>query len=76
MKVGDIVVQGERVVKMKGRSPSKALGVVIEINEVGFPEKMKGWEKFIGRGVTVLWANGKMTENMAENSLEVVNGNA
>ena len=40
------------------------------------PEKMKGWEKFIGRGVTVLWANGKMTENMAENSLEVVNGNA
>ena len=73
MKVGDIVRQTDTLVKMKGRSMSNALGVVIEINDVGFPSKMKAWEKFIGRGITVLWASGKITENFAENSLEVIN---
>jgi len=73
MKVGDIVRQTDTIVKMKGRHPSRAFGVVIEINDVRFPPKMRDWEKFIGRGVTVLWASGKITENFAENSLEVVN---
>ena len=73
MKVGDIVRQGERIMKMKGRSPSKALGVIVEINDLGFPTKLKGWEKFLGRSVTVLWETGSLTENMAENSLEKVN---
>ena len=72
MKVGDIVKQCDRVVKIKGRSISKIFGVVIEINDIGFPEKMKGWESIIGRGITILWANGKITKNMAENSLEVI----
>ena len=72
MKVGDIVRQGERIMKMKGRAPSKALGVIVEINELGFPTKLKGWEKFLGRSVTVLWETGRLTENVAENSLEKV----
>ena len=72
MKVGDIVRQGDRILKMKGRSPSKALGVVVEINEIDFPTNLKGWEKFLGRTVTIMWESGRLTENMAENSLEIV----
>jgi hypothetical protein len=72
MKIGDIVRQGERIMKMKGRSPSKALGVIVEISDLGFPTKLEGWEKFLGRSVTILWESGRLTENMAENSLELV----
>jgi len=72
MKVGDIVRQGDRILKMKGRSPSKALGVVVEISTLDFPTKLKGWEKFLGRTVTIMWESGRLTENMAENALEIV----
>jgi hypothetical protein len=72
VKIGDIVQQGERILKMKGRSPSKQLGVVVEINVLEFPTKLKGWEKFLGRTVTILWESGRLTKNMAENSLEVI----
>jgi hypothetical protein len=72
MKVGDIVIQGDKILKMKGRGPSKMVGVVVEINDLGFPTKLKGWEKFLGRSVSVLWEVGKLTENMAENSLEII----
>ena len=72
MKVGDIVRQGDRILKMKGRSPSKALGVVVEINEIDFPSHLTSWEKFLGRTVTIMWESGRLTENMAENSLEIV----
>ena len=73
MKVGDIVQQGDRILKMKGRAPSTAVGVVIEINDMkDFPTHLKGWQKFLGRTVTVLWQSGRLTENMAENSLEVL----
>ena len=72
MKVGDIVRQGERLVKMKGRSPSPALGVVVEINGIEFPTKLAGWQKVLGRSITVLWESGRLTEDMAENSLDVV----
>ena len=72
MKVGDIVRQGDRILKMKGRSPSKALGVVVEINEIDFPAHLTSWEKFLGRTVTIMWESGRLTENMAENSLEIV----
>jgi hypothetical protein len=73
MKVGDIVQQGIKVAIMKGRSPSKTMGVVVEITEMSFPTKLAGWQKFLGRSVTVLWENGKLSENFAENSLDVVN---
>ena len=72
MKVGDIVRQGDRILKMKGRSPSKALGVVVEISTLDFPTKLKSWEKFLGRTVTIMWESGRLTENMAENALEIV----
>ena len=75
MKVGDIVKQGDRLVKLKGIKRGQLIGVVVDIaaNDSRIPPK---WQKFLGEKVTVLWSNGKMTENMAENSLEVVNGNA
>ncbi len=73
MKIGDIVQQGDRIIKMKGRAPSKQLGVVVEMTVQDFPAKLKGWEKLLGEStVTVLWESGKLTENMAENSLEVI----
>ncbi len=72
MKVGDIVRQGNRLVKMKGRKPSVMLGVVVEMADTGFPDHLSGWSKLIGKSVTVMWANGKLHKNFAENSLEVV----
>jgi rRNA pseudouridine-1189 N-methylase Emg1 (Nep1/Mra1 family) len=73
MKVGDLVRQNDNLVKMKGRKPSTMPGVVIELNDkLRLPNKYSKWEKFLGGSVTVLWANGKMTENMAGNSLEVI----
>jgi len=72
LKVGDLVRQCDKIVKMKGRTPSPALGVVVEIEDAKFPDHLRAWQKFIGRTVTVLWQSGRMTENMAENSLEVV----
>jgi len=74
MKVGDIVRQGDALIKWKGRSPSTMLGVVVEMsaNDTGdIPPK---WRKWLGEYVVaVLWANGKLTENMAQRSLEVIN---
>jgi hypothetical protein len=72
MKVGDIVRQGNRLVKMKGRKPSVMLGVVVEMTDTEFPDHLSGWTKFIGKSVTVMWANGKLHKNFAENSLEVI----
>ena len=84
MKVGDIVRQGDRVVqfKFKGKNwdyRSKRLGVVINIREEDlFPPQWaeqanrKAWSKLLGRAVDVLWDNGRLSENFAENSLEVV----
>jgi len=72
MRVGDVVRQGERIIRMKGRSPNPALGVVVEINDLIFPTKLARWQKFLGRSVTVMWESGSLTVNMAENSLEVV----
>jgi hypothetical protein len=78
MKVGDIVRQNGNLMQMKKagkiQPPPKTVGVVIDIREhpPEIPEKMKGWVKRIGRGVDVLWSSGKLTENMAENSLDVL----
>ena len=72
MKVGDIVRQGQRILVMKNRAPSKQLGIVVEIRETDLPTNLKGWSKFLGRSVSIMWESGKLTKNMAENSLEVV----
>ncbi len=70
MKVGDLVVQGEKILVMKGRSPSTARGIVVDIKET--QHQLKNWQKFLGRTVSVLWESGQLTENMAENAPEVV----
>ena len=72
LKIGDIVQQGERVMKIKGASRNKSFGVVVKINDIDFPTRMKGWEKFLGRAVDVLWGTGTLSKNFAENSLELV----
>lgn len=78
LKVGDLVKQGDKLVKLKGMKRSEMIGVVVEMTATAtdhpIPPK---WLKFLGaHKITVLWANGRMTENMAENSLEVVNEDA
>lgn len=81
MKVGDIVRQCNKIVKMqKGRKnikPSKMTGVVIGIRDMSSPrnsetQKLRDLLKMIGRPVDVLWSNGKVSENFAENSLEII----
>ena len=78
LKVGDLVQQGARVIKFKGgKAPekSKRIGIVLEVAELdaGICESPNGdWFSFIGRSVTVLWDNGKVSENFAENSLEII----
>jgi hypothetical protein len=75
MKIGDVVRQNGRLIEMKGRDFPTNLwrfGVVIEIHEDrGWPAKYEKWNKWLGRGVTVLWSNGRI-KRMAENALEVV----
>jgi hypothetical protein len=74
VKVGDIVRQSSAILKMKGREPSKSLGVVIEICETKeLPDSHTSWKKFLGRSITVMWETGKISKNFAENSLEVMN---
>ena len=56
-------------------SPSKMVGTVVAIREI--PERVKNspkgkWAHLLGRTVDVLWSNGKLNENFAENSLEVL----
>ncbi|HIE83317.1 MAG TPA: hypothetical protein EYQ00_05435 [Dehalococcoidia bacterium] len=80
MKIGDIVMQGDRVIEFKGRQKSRALGVVVEIHEDPVPavwpedwkEKRSRWSKMLGRRIDVLWGSGKLSKNFAENSLEVI----
>ena len=77
MKVGDLVQQGDDVIKFKGKNPpakSKRVGVVIEIHEIPVecPSRRSDWARFLGRTVEVLWDNGKISKNFAENSLEVI----
>ena len=75
MKVGDIVRQHGNFVKGNLKTNTKTLGIVLEIQE--FPEHFKSTHncdliKSLGRGITVIWANGKITANFAESALEVV----
>lgn len=80
MKVGDLVKQGTRVMKMhkggKPMPPSRMMGMVVAIRTL--PEEMKtsrngNWSKLLGGStVDVLWFNGRLVKNFAINSLEVV----
>ena len=85
MKVGDIVRQGDKIMKMsKGGKPvqsSLMVGIVVAIHEHELPdaheteklkEKTLNILKLVGRPVDVLWSNGKLSKNFAENSLEVI----
>ena len=81
MKVGDIVRQGDRILKMsKGGKPlwpRPMVGVVVEIRNQLPPKKqetesLRSWMAMLGRQVDVMWANGKLSKNFAENSLEVI----
>jgi hypothetical protein len=48
--------------------------VIVEVSDRRdqIPEKYAKWGEWLGRSVTVLWSNGRLTENMAENSLDVI----
>lgn len=76
MKVGDVVRQGSRVIEIRGKKRSKIVGTVVAIHDL--PDEMTksrngDWSKLLGtKTVDVLWSNGKLSENFAENSLEVV----
>jgi len=48
------------------------LGVVISIDKPRtHPKRFSKWQNFLGRSVTVMWANDRMV-SVAENALEVV----
>jgi hypothetical protein len=82
MKVGDLVTQGSRVIEIrkasKKQTASQMIGTVIAIHKL--PEQMESsrngdWSKLLGKNTAdVLWSSGKLSENFAERSLEVVNG--
>ena len=81
MKVGDVVRQGNRICKLgrngKPMSSPTNLGIVVDIRDMAPPrpeetEALRQMIAMLGRQVDVLWENGKLTKNFAENSLEVV----
>ena len=81
MKIGDIVRQGNRICKItrngKPRQNPTNIGIVVDIRDMppARPEEaqhLRNMMSMLGRQVDVLWENGKLTENFAENSLEVV----
>jgi len=63
--------------KGKTQKASPLVGVVVEIREQDIPKKeetewLRGWMSRLGRQVDVLWENGRLSKNFAENSLEVI----
>ena len=78
MKVGDTVKQNFKLIEFRGsRAPKRPdqVGVIVEVSDRRdqIPKKYAKWGEWLGRSVTVLWSNGRLTENMAENSLDVIN---
>ena len=74
MKIGDIVVQCDRVVEIRGMKKSKSFGTVIDIRDLSeeFYTHRPDLAMMIGRTVDVMWANGKISYDFSENSLKVV----
>jgi len=81
MEVGDLVCQGTRVIAMRSRGkpmpPSKMTGIVIAIRDIpparhNEKERLRNLVDMLGRQVDVMWSNGKLSKNFAENSLEVI----
>ena len=78
MKVGDVVQQWSRIVEMrksgKKQPESPRVGVVLRIHDLSeeMLARQPTWAKVLGRTVDVMWDNGKITEGVAENSLEVI----
>tara|TARA_R110000824_G_scaffold31704_4_gene102921 strand:+ start:186 stop:560 length:375 start_codon:yes stop_codon:yes gene_type:complete len=71
MKVGDVVIQGSKLIKLRGLPRSKLLGVVIAAHDQDqrIPEK---WRKNLGQLIDVMWSSGKISKNFAENALIVI----
>jgi hypothetical protein len=81
MKVGDLVQHGARLIKItkggKEQEPPKRVGTVVAIRERPAMQIKDGraaeWQALLGtRTIDVLWSNGKLSKNFAENSLEVI----
>ena len=80
MKVGDLVKQGSSVIELRGSLSGKQnefIGTVVAIYDLPsdmFKSRNGDWSKLLGsKTVDVLWQNGKISKNFAENSLEVIN---
>jgi hypothetical protein len=83
MKVGDRVRQNDKAIKMTVKSGKQlpiscTTGIVIEIRDQLPPKKEETEQlikilSYLGRQVDVLWSNGKLSKNFAENSLRVLN---
>ena len=75
MKVGDIVRQGDKLIKLKTngkpKPPSRLVGTVIAVYDDPCVPEM--WRKTLGKSIDVLWTSGRISEAFAENSLEIVN---
>jgi hypothetical protein len=81
MKIGDIVRQGDRICKItrsgKPRQNPTNIGIVVDIHDMPSPrpeeaEALRQMMHMLGRQIDVLWENGKLTKNFAENSLDVI----
>ena len=84
MKIGDIVRQNNEFVQIrngaKEKVRSKLIGVVVDIRSPDPPKKvetemLRSWMDSLGRLVDVLWSNGNLSKNFAENALEVIEDN-
>jgi len=78
MKVGDLVIQGTRVTKLRGMpKKKKTIGLVIAVHDIpeDAPQELTAqWKTLLGsKTVDVLWIGGRISKNFAENALEVVN---
>ena len=77
MKIGDIVKQTDKLIKISGRTPSTNLGTVIAIHEqipegIKVSEHQRKWLEHVGRRIDVMWQNGRLSVGFAEKSLVVV----
>lgn len=79
MKVGDLVVQSNRVLKIRHTEDPKRMRSVGTIIAVRAPVRAgdggghSQWTKWLGGIlVDVVWSCGKVSQNFAANSLEVI----